>query len=130
MASVAQGNLQVSLPWLLHSVTKPEPRVAFSWREGTEKGAIYAVPLAPTCFSADHEPEQSQTDVEFIRQAIAKWTQKLLGADQEKLQNFRMAPPSPDWDLDDTGKAQAIVKIWADQFAIDKATLLKYLTEA
>lgn len=70
----------------------------------------------------------NSSDVEFIRQAIDKWARKLLGTDQEKLQNFRVAPLSPDWDLDDTGKAQAIVKIWADQFAIDRSALLKYLS--
>jgi len=69
----------------------------------------------------------NSADVEFIRAAIDKWTQKLLGSDQTKLQNFRVAPHSPNWDLDATEKATAIAQIWTDQFTKDRDSLLAYL---
>lgn len=70
----------------------------------------------------------NSADVEIVRAAIDKWTTKLMGSTQPKLQNFRVSPPSPDWDLDDVARSSAITKIWDDQFAADKAALLKYLT--
>lgn len=70
----------------------------------------------------------NSADVEFIRAAIDKWTRKLTGSGTPLLQNFRVAPPSPNWDLDAVDRVADIAKIWNDQFAKDKDSLLTYLS--
>lgn len=70
----------------------------------------------------------NSSDVEFIRGAIDKFTRVLAGSHAPLLRNFRVAPVSPNWNMDAVDKSDAIAKIWTDQFAKDKDSLLTYLS--
>lgn len=70
----------------------------------------------------------NSADMEFIRYAINKFAQSVSSRGEPLLQNFRVAPDCPDYDLADTKCAQDVEARWDRQFQLDRDGLVQYLT--
>jgi len=70
----------------------------------------------------------NSADMEFIRYAIDKFAQTVSGRGEPLLQNFRVAPDCPDYDLADVSCVADVERRWISSFDKDRDNLVKYLT--
>ena len=70
----------------------------------------------------------NSADMEFIRYAIDKFAQSVSSRGEPLLQNFRVAPDCPDYDLADVKCVADVERRWATSFSKDREALVPYLT--
>lgn len=70
----------------------------------------------------------NSSDVEFVARAVDKFSREVSSRGEPLLQNFRVSPDCPDYDLADVSCAHDVESRWGDQFQIDRDSVVPFLT--
>ena len=72
----------------------------------------------------------NSADVEFVRQAIDAFARRVSNRPDPLLQNWRVAPDCPDYDLADVSCVADVERRWALRFELDRDSVVPYITGA